>query len=227
MIDRPALARWYRTRRHAYPWRRAPSPYGVLVSEFMLQQTQAARVAPAFERFLRDFPTLDVLAEAPRSAVIRAWSGLGYNRRAVRLHQAAREIVARHGGRVPADSEELRGLPGIGPYTASAVAALAHGVPVAAVDVNVARVVARAQLGLEPHLVRRHDVLEAAEAALDRRRPGLWNQALMDLGRELCRPHPRCGRLSASTVVRLRGEAGPERGFGLGDRPATWGPRPF
>jgi A/G-specific adenine glycosylase len=192
MIDRPLLARWYRSRRDAYPWRRHPTPYGVLVSEFMLQQTQASRVVPAFDQFLREFPTLEALAEAPRSAVLRAWSGLGYNRRGVRLHQAAREIVARH-RRVPSDPEELRRLPGIGPYTASAVAALAHGVPVAAVDVNVARVVARAVLGVEPGDLGRREVTEAANAALDRRRPGQWNQAVMDLGRELCRPRPRCG----------------------------------
>jgi A/G-specific adenine glycosylase len=192
MIDRPALARWYRSRRDAYPWRRDPTSYGVLVSEVMLQQTQAARVVPAFDRFLREFPTLRALAEAPRSAVLRAWSGLGYNRRAVRLHQAAREIVSRHGGRVPADPHELERLPGVGPYTASAVAALAHGVPVAAVDVNVARVVARAVLGSEPQAQMRRAVAEAADGALDRRRPGLWNQAVMDLGREVCRPRPRC-----------------------------------
>jgi A/G-specific adenine glycosylase len=192
MIDRPALVRWYRSRRLAYPWRQDPTPYAVLVSEFMLQQTQAKRVVPAFERFLLAFPTLESLAGASRSAVLRAWSGLGYNRRAVRLHLAARELVAEHGGRVPADPDVLRSLPGVGPYTASAVAALGHGVPVAAVDVNVARVVARAELGLEPQAADRTRLAEAANAAVDRRRPGQWNQAVMDLGRELCRPRPRC-----------------------------------
>src|SRR5262245_52002667 len=191
MIDRPALFRWYRSRRLAYPWRPDPTPYRVLVSEFMLQQTQAARVAPVFDRFLLAFPTVEALAAAPRSAVLRSWAGLGYNRRAVRLHEAAKRIVTLHGGRVPAAPEVLRGLPGVGPYTASAVAALAYGVPVAAVDVNVARVVARAELGLDPHAAGRGRVSEAADAALDRRRPGPWNQAVMDLGRELCRPRPR------------------------------------
>jgi A/G-specific adenine glycosylase len=216
MIDRPALVRWYRSRRHAYPWRRDPTPYGVLVSEFMLQQTQAARVANAYDRFLRAFPTVEALASAPRSEVLRAWSGLGYNRRAVRLHEAAREIVARHGGRVPADVGELRVLPGVGPYTASAVAALAHGIPVAAVDVNVARVVSRAELGLEPEAAPRRQVSEAAEAALDRRRPALWNQAVMDLGRELCRPSPRCG------ACPLRGACA----FAAGRASTGTGPRP-
>ncbi len=133
MLD--GLMEWFEPRRLAYPWRRPrPDPYAVLVSEVMLQQTQASRVAPAFERFLRSFPTVRSLATAPAAEVVRAWAGLGYNRRAVALWEAARTIVSSHGGRVPDDPSALSELPGVGPYTAAAVASIAFGRPVAAVD---------------------------------------------------------------------------------------------
>lgn len=186
----PLLA-WYAPRRRAYPWRTARDPYRVLVAEVMLQQTQATRVAPAYRAFLRRFPSVRALAAAPRAEVLRAWSGLGYNRRAALLHEAARAIVGEHGGRVPRDPAALRRLPGVGPYTAAAVAAIAFGARVPAVDVNVARVVSRARLGEEragATAVRR-----AAVAWLDGHDPAAWNQALMDLGREVCRSVPRCG----------------------------------
>jgi len=123
---RGALRAWYRPRREGYPWRRqGVDPYAVLVSEVMLQQTQAARVASAFEGFLRRFPDVSSLAAASRADVIRAWAGLGYHRRAVALHEAARTIVRVHGGMVPRDPRALQQLPGIGRYTASAVAAIA------------------------------------------------------------------------------------------------------
>jgi A/G-specific adenine glycosylase len=189
-----ALLAWFRPRERAYPWRRSrPDPYRVLVSEVMLQQTQAARVAPLYRAFLRRFPTVGALAEAERAEVIRAWNGLGYNRRAVALSNAARVIVAELGGRVPCDPDELRRLPGVGPYTAAAVASLAFGVPVPALDTNVKRVVARFVLGAEPHEVRPSAVADAAAKFVDREDPGRWNQAVMDLGREVCRPIPRCG----------------------------------
>ena len=158
----------------------------------MLQQTQAARVVPAFERFLGSFPSIRALAAAPAGDVLRAWDGLGYNRRALALSRAAREIAAHHGGRVPRDTAALRSLPGVGPYTADAVAAIAFGEPVVATDVNVLRVTARAMLGANPAEVRRLDVARAAAEWLDGPDPGAWNQALMDLGREVCRPTPRC-----------------------------------
>jgi A/G-specific adenine glycosylase len=190
---RRALMAWYRPRRQAYPWRMGDvDAYRVLVSEVMLQQTQAARVAPAFEAFVARFPTVEALAEAPLADVIRAWSGLGYNRRAVALSQAARAIVRNHGGRVPPDVDRLRALPGIGPYTASAVASIAFGARVPAIDTNVRRVVARAVLGREPISVSTKEVTVAARAFLDGASPGTWNQAVMDLGRVVCRPRPRC-----------------------------------
>jgi A/G-specific adenine glycosylase len=199
-----ALLAWYRPRRRAYPWRARPTPYRVLVSEVMLQQTQAARVAPAFRRFVRRFPSLRSLASAPRREVIREWAGFGYNRRAVALAEAARAIVRDHGGRVPREPEILRTLRGVGPYTAAAVASLGYGEPVPALDVNVRRVVARARLGAEPTEASASAVEAAARAWLDRRDPGTWNQALMDLGREVCRPVPRCGACPIAAGCRFR-----------------------
>jgi len=158
----------------------------------MLQQTQASRVVPAFERFLDRYPTVQDLARAPRDDVVRAWAGLGYNRRAVALSETARLLVDDHGGRVPRDPELLRRLPGIGAYTAAAVASLAFGEPVAALDTNIRRIVARVWAGRDAGDVAHVDLRERAERWLDRDDPATWNQALMDLGREICRPRPRC-----------------------------------
>jgi A/G-specific adenine glycosylase len=185
-----ALLRWYEPRSNLYPWRGAPSPYRTLVSEVMLQQTQAARVAPAFDRFTERFPDVRTLAAAPRADVLRAWAGLGYNRRAVALSEAARAIVRDHSGVVPREASALQSLPGVGPYTSAAVLAIGYGEPVAAVDVNVARVARRMVFGdAEVAAARVH---EAAEALLDAERPAAWTQAVMDLGREVCRPAPEC-----------------------------------
>jgi A/G-specific adenine glycosylase len=169
-----------------------PDPYRVLVSEVMLQQTQASRVVPAYERFIARFPSVTALARAPRSEVVRAWAGLGYNRRAVNISESARKVVRDHRGRIPAARQDLVRLPGVGPYTAAAVASMAFGEPVAAVDTNVRRVVARAVLGLDGVDAPASEVRRAAESWLDPRDPGGFNQALMDLGREVCRPLPRC-----------------------------------
>ncbi|HXF73820.1 MAG TPA: A/G-specific adenine glycosylase, partial [Actinomycetota bacterium] len=122
-----ALLAWYAPRRRAYPWRATRDPYRILVAEVMLQQTQASRVVPRYRAFLGRFPSVRALAAAPRADVLRAWSGLGYNRRAVLLHEAARALARDHGGRLPRDPEGLRRLPGVGPYTAAAVAAIAFG----------------------------------------------------------------------------------------------------
>ena len=203
-----ALAKWYGPRRRLYPWRREGiDGYGVLVSEVMLQQTQAPRVAPAFERFLEMFPGLRPLAASSRAEVLRAWGSLGYNRRAVRLHAAAREIVDRYGGGVPSGLEDLRSLPGVGPYTSAAVASIAFGVVVPAIDTNVARVVARVRLGEDG--APAGAVGAAARSWIDRRDPGGWNQALMDLGREVCRPEPRCEECPLAPACLFRGAGAP------------------
>jgi len=203
---REALLAWFHPRRAAYPWRRPrPDPYEVLVSEIMLQQTQASRVAGAFGPFLRRFPTIAALAAATRADVLRAWAGLGYNRRAVSLHEAARAIVREHRGMVPRDVASLSSLPGVGSYTASAVASLAFGRPVAAVDSNVRRVVARVARGAEAHELRPREIEGIADQWLDAADPGRWNAALMDLGRQVCRPRdPRCDECPLRPTCRFR-----------------------
>jgi A/G-specific adenine glycosylase len=196
---REALLDWYRPLRRAYPWRvparpgaRRPDAYAVLVSEVMLQQTQASRVAPAFEAFMVRFPDVRTLASASLGDVLRSWGSLGYPRRAVALHRAAVRIVERHDGVVPRDTQALRALAGVGVYTSAAVASLAYGVPIAAVDTNVRRIWARVDHGVEPDEVAERELRLAADGWLERRRPAAWNQAVMDLGREVCRPSPRC-----------------------------------
>lgn len=189
---RVAVWDWYAPRARLYAWRRGrPSAYRTLVSELMLQQTQASRVEPAFRAFVRRFPTVASLARASRADVLRAWAGLGYNRRAVHLHAAAQVVVRDHRGRVPTDVDALRSLPGVGSYTASAIASIAGGVQVAALDVNVRRIVGRVGFGgVEPPAPSSVDA--AAQRWVDRDDPGGWNQALMDIGREHCRAVPRC-----------------------------------
>jgi len=193
MRARIELLRWYEPRRRAYPWRTRPTPYRVLVSEIMLQQTQAPRVEPLFRAFVKRFPSVKALADAPKGEVLGAWSGLGYNRRALALQEACRVIVRDHGGRVPRGQAALRALPGVGPYTAAAVASLAFAEPVAVVDTNVRRVMARFALGMDAADAQEVAIEREAERLLDREDPGAWNSAVMDLGREVCRQaSPRC-----------------------------------
>jgi A/G-specific adenine glycosylase len=187
---RAAVLAWYDVERRPLPFRGTKDPYLVLVSEAMAQQTQIARVAEAWRRFVERFPTVAALAVAPRDEVLRAWAGLGYNRRAVLLHRAAQVIVAEHAGRVPDDPAVLETLPGIGPYTARAVAAIAFGRPVGPVDTNVRRVLSRVA-GLEPPIaVAAMQAL--ADAAVPPARAADWTAALMDVGARHCRPRPEC-----------------------------------
>jgi A/G-specific adenine glycosylase len=200
---RVAVREWYAPRSRLYAWRRGrPSAYRTLVSEVMLQQTQAARVEPLFVPFMRLFPDPRALAAAPRADVLRAWAGLGYNRRAVALHETARIVVAEHGGRIPLEPDALRRLPGVGPHTAAAIMSIAGGEAYAAREVNVRRVVGRAGLGTTTARVEAVDSLAANW--LDRDDPGAWNQALMDLGREHCRATPRCGGCPLARWCRAR-----------------------
>ena len=181
-----ALLAWYRSSARDLPWRSTTDPYPILVSEVMLQQTQVSRVLPAYERFLERFPTAEALASAPLSAVIEAWRGLGYNTRARRLRDTA-VIIANEGW--PTTAADLQRLPGVGPYTAAAVAAFAFGEQVAAVDTNGRRVMSR-WLG-EPLSGSRLQQAAKAELADD---AADWNQAVMDLGAAVCRPRrPACG----------------------------------
>jgi A/G-specific adenine glycosylase len=196
-----------------------------LVSEVMLQQTQASRVEPIFEGFIERFPDVRALADAARSDILRAWAGLGYNRRAVALHEAARAMVRDHDGRVPRDVDTLIRLPGVGPYTAAAVASIGYGDPIAALDGNVRRVVARAVRGAEPDEVHAVDLAKDAEAWLAPSAPGEWNQALMDVGRLFCRPAPRCDGCPLAPGCRFRGAGRHGRSSGRRQAPFEGSPR--
>jgi len=186
---RTALLAWYATEQRDFPWRRTRDPYAVLVSEVMLQQTQASRVVPRFERFMRRFPTVESLASAPTAAVLAEWSGLGYNRRALGLQRTAQQIAA-GGWRVDADG--LAGLPGVGPYTSRAIASLAFGRRVGVVDTNVRRWLVR-RLGVtdRPRELQAEADALAASGAGD---AAAWTHATMEFGAAICRArNPRCG----------------------------------
>jgi A/G-specific adenine glycosylase len=185
---RAAVLAWYDASGRALPFRRSRDPWAILVSEVMAQQTQIARVADAWSRFMARFPTPAALAASSPADVLRAWQGMGYDRRAINLRRAAQAIRDEHGGHVPDDIDALQRLPGIGPYTARAIAAIAFGRAVGAVDTNVRRVLGRA-LDVEGAPVMQ----AAADASVDRARPGDWTHAVMDVGATLCRPrNPRC-----------------------------------
>ncbi len=203
-----ALEAWFPRIARDLPWRRARSGWAALVSEAMLQQTQVARVVPAFERFMARFPAPADLAAATEEEVLAHWQGLGYYRRARMLHRAARAIVAGHGGRVPADPAALRGLPGVGRYTAGAVASIAFGAREAIVDGNVRRVTARLDADDRPVEDRageraawgRAEALVAAAAE-----PGVLNEGLMELGATVCTPaRPRCDACPVAGACRAR-----------------------
>lgn len=192
---RGALLDWYQENRRDLPWRRPKDPYRVLVSEVMLQQTQVERVAAYFESFVERFSTFEALAAGPRADVIRLWAGLGYNRRAVQLHELARIVVERHGGVLPSDRQALLALPGIGPYTAGAILSMGFGRAEPALDTNVRRVIGRYVFGPDAAAGpgSRTRLTEAARRLLPVGRAGEWNQALMDLGSSVCvSRRPRC-----------------------------------
>jgi A/G-specific adenine glycosylase len=187
-LVRDALLAWYGRQGRALPWRDTADPYHVLVSEFMLQQTQVDRVIPKYHAFLALYPTLKALADAPTADVIRAWSGLGYNRRAVNLQAVARQVIAEHGGVIPDDPAVLETLNGIGRYTAGAVACFGYRRDTAFLDTNIRRVLHRVYHGPEvpaPRVAER-DLWTLAAAALPPGQGYTWNQALMDLGAMVC-----------------------------------------
>jgi A/G-specific adenine glycosylase len=205
-IARPLVA-WYRRTRRALPWRENPDPYRVWVSEIMLQQTQVERVKEYFARFLARFPTVASLARAPERDVLRLWEGLGYYRRARQLHAAAKRIVTDHGGMFPGTAAELRQLPGIGRYTAGAIASIAFGAREPILEANSRRVFARL-VGHDAPVGGSGDepLWQVAAACVPIRDPGTFNQAVMDLGALICTPsEPRCDRcpLAGLCVARV------------------------
>jgi A/G-specific adenine glycosylase len=214
------LRRWYRRSARDLPWRRTRAAYEVLVSELMLQQTQVSRVVPKYHEFLATFPTLASVARARPKRVMEAWTGLGYYARARNLHRLARELAGgAHGGSLPRDPAALRTLPGIGAYTAGAVASFAYEVRAPLVDTNVARVLGRV---FAPHVdVRRGEgarlVWALAERSLPRTGRATWthNQALMELGALVCTARVRrCRRCPVRTVCATYAR-------GTGDGPGT------
>lgn len=212
---RRGLLAWWDAGHRAFPWRfpqHGADPYRVWLAEVMAQQTRVETVVPYYLRFVERWPTLAALAAADDDDVLAAWAGLGYYARCRNLLAAARAALERHGG-LPATREDLRALPGLGPYTAGAVASIAFAVPVPAVDGNAARVLARlAGVPGDPTTPRVKARLEAVAAALvDPDRPGDWNQALMELGSRVCTPrNPRCGAcpLAPDCVARREGRQG-------------------
>ena len=194
---RRGLLRWYRRHGRDLPWRRTRDPYHIVVSEFMLQQTQVSRVEAYYHRFLERYPTIHALAAAPPVAVRESWEGLGYYRRATNLHRLAQAVVDQHAGVMPSDPVMLAKLPGVGRYTAGAVACFAYERVVATVDTNVARVIRRA---FHPRLGRARvsrQVWATALEILPRQGKRAWevNQALMELGALICTARvAKCGK---------------------------------
>jgi len=199
---RRTLLRWYDEHRRELPWRRDNDPYRVWVSEIMLQQTRVAAVLDHYARFLRRFPTVQSLAAGREASVLAVWSGLGYYHRARRMHRAAKVIARERQGKFPSTADEWSQLPGVGRYTAAAIASITSGEAVAAVDGNVERVLQRiagAKWG-------RKAAWRQAETLLDRKRPGDFNQAMMELGATVCTPRtPRCLLCPLNSFCRWRG----------------------
>lgn len=202
-----ALLCWFDANKRDLPWRTEPrDPYRVWVSEVMLQQTQARTVIPYFERWMARFPTLQALAEASLDDVLKLWEGLGYYSRARNLHRAARHVLAHHNGVLPQTVEALRALPGVGRYTAGAIASIAFNQPVPVVDGNVRRVLCRLFARAEDA-----DVWALAASLVPHERPGAFNEALMELGALICTPRaPRCDVCPLRRLCAARANGNPE-----------------
>jgi A/G-specific adenine glycosylase len=225
MIDdltavRRALLRWHRANGLRAPWRESADPYHVFVAAVMAQQTQMSRVMECYARFLAVFPTVEALAAASRADVIRTWAGMGYNQRAVRLHEAARAVAATGW---PREADDLAKISGIGPFTAAIIASFAFARPAACVDTNVRRVLGRlaGDEALRPAAIQ-----SLADVAMARRAPARWNQALMDYGARVCTPRPKCGECVVAASCRARDRyasprVGERRGGYRAARPET------
>jgi A/G-specific adenine glycosylase len=204
-----SLLEWFPRHRRPLPWRRHRTPYRIWVAEVLLQQTRVAQATPYFERFTRRFPTVSALAHASEEQVLKEWEGAGYYARARHLHQAARQLVRDHDGELPHRSDELRKLPGVGPYIAAAVASLAFHGPDVALDANGLRVLARWTLerGDPRATAVRGRLYRWAVARRPRTRSGAFNEALMELGETVCLPsHPRCEACPIAPFCRARQE---------------------
>jgi A/G-specific adenine glycosylase len=201
------LLAWYRANRRDFPWRRGRDPYRIWVAEIMLQQTRIAAVLPYHERFLERFPNVRELARARESEVLKYWAGLGYYSRARNLHRAAKIIVREHAEQFPSDVNSALALPGIGHYTAAAILSIVFDVPLAALDGNVARVLARlfAVRGDLRAPTTWRKLGAAAQTLLPSRAPGDWNQAMMELGETICTPRsPNCAACPIARHCRAR-----------------------
>lgn len=174
----------YRVHKRSFPWRETHDPYRILVSEIMLQQTQTDRVVPKYEAFLQAFPTAQDLAKAPPAEVLRLWQGLGYNRRALNLQRAAQTVIGEYGGVFPESPLELQRLPGLGPYTAGAVAAFAFNRPVAIIETNIRRIYLHFFFP-DAEEVSDKDLMPLIEETVDQKNPREWYYALMDYGSQL------------------------------------------
>jgi A/G-specific adenine glycosylase len=206
---RRAFSGWYASARRDLPWRRIGDPYAVWVSEVMLQQTQVKTMLPYYDRFMGQFPTVEDLAHADASSILKMWEGLGYYSRARNLHKAARQVVAKYQGRLPDDWKALRALPGIGDYIASAVLSIAFDRPYAVVDGNVKRVLSRLRCLEAPvNHTASHPIFQGlADQLLCRKNPGDHNQAVMELGALICTPkHPLCDRCPVSVYCCAYGQ---------------------
>ena len=200
---RKSLLAWYAENQRDLPWRRTRDSYRVWLSEIMLQQTRVAAVLDHYARFLQRFPTIEKLAAAREASVLAVWSGLGYYRRARMLHAAARKVVSDLGGRIPSTVEGLQALPGVGRYTAAAIASIAFDQPAAVVDGNVQRVLQR----LTGREIAGPRLWAVAEELLSRKRPGDFNQAMMELGATVCLPgEPLCQDCPVAQSCRTRGK---------------------
>jgi A/G-specific adenine glycosylase len=207
------LLSWFAAEARDLPWRRDRTPYRVWLAEVMLQQTQVDAVVPYYERFLARFPGVEALTAAPLEEVLKLWEGLGYYSRARNMHAAARRIVAEHGGQIPDTFEALLALPGVGRYTAGAVASIAFGEDVPAVDGNVRRVLARAFAIREDvsRSVAQWEMEALAKSLLPPGQAGAFNEALMELGATVCTPRaPGCDRCPLCGLCQARAEGDPE-----------------
>ena len=206
-IVEPLLV-WYDAHARTLPWRSVPTPYRVWVSEIMLQQTRVEAVKPFFRRFLEELPTITALAEAAEDQILKLWEGLGYYNRVRNMQKAARLIAAEYGGEMPGDFEKIRGLPGIGSYTAGAIASIAFGICKPAVDGNVLRVLSRLMASQEDILKQsvKRRMEEQVEGIIPETRPGDFNQSLIELGALVCVPKgpPKCGECPLKHLCKAR-----------------------